>query len=63
MQLNLKPKKELSRNEINFRAYMKKYHPEKYEQIIWQDARDRKIVYPEPKPLYYKKSHKINLEV
>jgi len=28
-------RKELSRNEKNFRAYLKKYHPEKYERLIF----------------------------
>ena len=27
--------KTLSRNEINFRRYLKRYHPDKYERLIF----------------------------
>ena len=30
--------KELTRNEKNFRRYLKKYHPDKYEELIWLDS-------------------------
>ena len=29
--------KELSRNEISFRRYLKRYHPDKYEELIWRE--------------------------
>ena len=32
MQLNLK--EQLSRNEINFRKYLKQYHPDKYRELL-----------------------------
>jgi hypothetical protein len=33
--------KELSRNEINFRRYLQKYHPDKYEELIYLESIDK----------------------
>lgn len=30
--------KKLTPNEIKFRVYLKKYHPNKYEELIWHEA-------------------------
>ena len=30
--------KKLSRNEVNFRSYLKKHHPDKYEELVWREA-------------------------
>lgn len=34
--------KELSRNERNFRRYLKKYHPDKYDELVWLESMEKK---------------------
>ena len=34
--------KVLSRNEINFRIYLKRYHPDKYEQLMFLESTEKK---------------------
>jgi hypothetical protein len=35
-------RKELSRNEKNFRKYLQKYHPEKYEDLMLLESIEEK---------------------
>ena len=35
-------RKELSRNEINFRKYLKQYHPDKYEDLLLLESIEEK---------------------
>lgn len=30
--------KKLSKNEQNLRRYLKKYHPDKYEELVWRET-------------------------